>query len=724
MLSFLSKYIHQSWLVVFLCIGIILGIIIGLIFRINYFASPIWILIIIILLVVSYLRPKTVFLIIVLILGMVLAFFRISVELYGENYIKQFYGLNIEVAGTIDGDPETDENSTDFKIINLAFGPDRVASRGILYVSGFKNEKLARGDKVILSGKISEGFGIYTGYLYKPKIIKWERPEPGSLILKIRNWFAERVKKSLSENASLGLSYLMGMKSNLPDELSEGLRIVGLTHIVVASGAHLSILVEIARKIFGKISRFIGLLFSVLFILFFMSMVGWTPSILRAGVMATLTLASWYVGRKIAPWRIILTVIAFTLMLNPMFIINLGWLLSFASYAGIMILGPKLEKFFYGEKKPGFIASLIITTISATLMTLPITIYYYGQISLISVIANLLILPTLPYAMGLTFLTGVVAEIPGLEMIFSWCATKLLDFHILVVDFFGKMEQLLVKVSPYQPQVFFIYGLIIIPLFYVQKEQKMVKLREVRYKIRKFFKGENMSGHSKWATTKRQKAVVDAKRGALFTKIGNQIAIAARAGTDPAMNPSLAMVLEKARLANMPKANIERAIARVADKSAAALIEEVYEAYGPGGVGIVIEVATDNKNRTMPEVRHTLDKNGGRMADPGSVMFQFKRKGVIEISEKGEDALMVALEAGAGDATEEDDGIMIYTESSDLMKVRQALVDAGMSVTSAELQYVPTSYVSIEGDNSEKLEKLLLAIDDLDDVTNVYTNAE
>ena len=233
-----------------------------------------------------------------------------------------------------------------------------------------------------------------------------------------------------------------------------------------------------------------------------------------------------------------------------------------------------------------------------------------------------------------------------------------------------------------------------------------------------------MSGHSKWATTKRQKAVVDAKRGALFTKIGNQIAIAARSGTDPAMNPSLAMVLEKARHANMPKANIERAIARAADKSAANLIEEVYEAYGPGGVGIVIEVATDNKNRTMPAVRHTLDKSGGRMADPGSVMFQFNRKGVIVISEKGEEALMAALEAGAEDATEEDEGITIYTDSSDLMKVKTALDSAGLTVTSAELQYVPTSFVPIEGDNAEKLDKLLFAVDDLDDVVNVYTNAE
>lgn len=233
-----------------------------------------------------------------------------------------------------------------------------------------------------------------------------------------------------------------------------------------------------------------------------------------------------------------------------------------------------------------------------------------------------------------------------------------------------------------------------------------------------------MSGHSKWATTKRQKAVVDAKRGALFTKIGNQIAIAARSGTDPAMNPSLAMVLEKARHANMPKANIERAIARAADKSAAALIEEVYEAYGPGGVGIVIEVATDNKNRTMPEVRHTLDKSGGRMADPGSVMFQFTRKGVIEIAEKGEDAMMAALEAGAEDVVEEDEGSIIYTAASDLMKVRGELVDAGLTINSAELQYVPNNYVPVDGENAEKLEKLLGAIDDLDDVTNVYTNAE
>ena len=627
MLKELWSDLHQSYFVVFWCIGMICGVVLGLVFRINYFASVWWCVLAVSLMVFAFLKPKYVFIVTALLSGMIVAFFR--------------------VAG---------------KASTMGIGID---------------------DSVVM----------------------------------MRDFFAERIRMQIGEpEVSLGLSYLLGMKTGLPKSLSENLRTVGLTHIVVASGAHLSILVEVAKKIFGKISRRAGLVFSIVFIVFFMSMVGWTPSIMRAGVMTILSLIAWYVGRKIAPWRLILMVAAFTLVINPEYIINLAWLLSFASFGGIMILGPKMTKFFYGERKPGFVGETVMTTLAATLMTLPITLYYFGQVSLISVVANLLILPTLPYAMGLVFLAGVVSGVPGAEMVVSFCATKLLNFHIMVVEFFGSMPQFLIKISPYQPWAFLIYVPIVIGLLW----EKVVKFREVNNIFGVIF----MSGHSKWATTKRQKAVVDAKRGALFTKIGNQIAIAARAGTDPAMNPSLAMVLEKARLANMPKANIERAIARVADKSAAALIEEVYEAYGPGGVGIIIEVATDNKNRTMPEVRHTLDKSGGRMAEPGSVMFQFARKGVIEVSEKGDEVMMAALDAGAEDVVDEEEETVIYTVASDLMKVRQALMDAGLTITSAELQYVPTSYVPVEGENAEKLEKLLSAVDELDDVVNTYTNAE
>jgi len=234
-----------------------------------------------------------------------------------------------------------------------------------------------------------------------------------------------------------------------------------------------------------------------------------------------------------------------------------------------------------------------------------------------------------------------------------------------------------------------------------------------------------MAGHNKWSKIKRDKGVNDAKRGAVFTKIGNQIAIAARAGIDPTMNSSLAMAIEKAKQANMPTANIQRAIDRVADKNAAVLEEVTYEGMGPGGVGIIIETATDNKNRTFPDVRTALTKNGGRIADAGSVMFQFTRKGVIQVAEHSEDALLAVLEAGAEDATYDGDEMTVYTDQKDLAKVRTAIADAGLTVTSAELQYVPMNTIEIDDpEQAAKVLKVLDALDDLDDVTNVHTNAD
>ena len=461
-IKYLLTNIHQSYLVVALATGIIVGVILGLVLGINYFASPAWIGFVAGLFGLAYWKPNILFVVLLLVAGMVLAFFRVSGELFDAQYVRQFYGQVVVVSGVIDGDPETDEKDTKFKLRDLKFG-DAHEVTGSIYVTVAKNEDLARSDLISLEGKMLNGFGVYSGYLYRPSIKKWERPEPGDLVLKVRNWFAKETRTLIPQpEVDLGLSYLLGMKTGLPDDLEENLRVAGLEHIVVASGAHLSILVEVARRIFGKLSRFAGLVFSIIFVVFFMSMVGCTPSILRAGTMTILTLIAWYSGRKIAPWRMIMLVAAFTLMLDPMFVLNLGWLLSFASYGGIMILGPKLAKFFYGAKKPGLVSSMILVTISATLMTLPITLYYYGTISLISMIANLLILPTLPYAMGLVFLTGVFVWVPGIGTMIAWCATKMLDFHIMVVECFGGMEQFLVEIPKYQGWAFWFYIPIII----------------------------------------------------------------------------------------------------------------------------------------------------------------------------------------------------------------------------------------------------------------------
>ena len=234
-----------------------------------------------------------------------------------------------------------------------------------------------------------------------------------------------------------------------------------------------------------------------------------------------------------------------------------------------------------------------------------------------------------------------------------------------------------------------------------------------------------MSGHSKWSKIKRDKGANDAKRGAIFTKLGNQIAIAARGGVDPDLNSTLAMAIEKAKAANMPVSNIQRAIDRVADKNSADLQEITYEGYGPGGIGIIIETATDNRNRTLPEVKTALVKNGGSIADAGSVSFQFDRKGVIRVGASGEDALLTILDAGAEDAVEEDGEIIVYTELKDLAKVREGIKKEGLNVIEAELQYVPKNTVLIESDDiSAKLDRVMDALDDLDDVVNVHTNAE
>jgi YebC/PmpR family DNA-binding regulatory protein len=232
-----------------------------------------------------------------------------------------------------------------------------------------------------------------------------------------------------------------------------------------------------------------------------------------------------------------------------------------------------------------------------------------------------------------------------------------------------------------------------------------------------------MSGHSKWSTIKREKGAKDAARGAVFTKLGNAIAIAARAGTDPTTNFALRLAMDKAKAANMPTANIERAIQRVADKNAAQLQEALYEGYGPGGVAILVEVATDNINRTYPEVRAAFSKHGGNIAEKGSVAFQFDHKGMIRVKGKGDELLMQALEAGAEDVQEEGEESVIYTEPTALAKVRDGLREASVEILEAELTYVPNATVPVaDKETAGKILRLMDALEDIDEVQATHVN--
>ncbi|QIK66644.1 YebC/PmpR family DNA-binding transcriptional regulator [Nocardioides sp. HDW12B] len=243
-----------------------------------------------------------------------------------------------------------------------------------------------------------------------------------------------------------------------------------------------------------------------------------------------------------------------------------------------------------------------------------------------------------------------------------------------------------------------------------------------------------MSGHSKWATTKHKKAVIDARRGKMFAKLIKNIEVAARmGGGDISGNPTLYDAIQKAKKSSVPNDNIDRAVKRGsgAEAGGADYTTIMYEGYGPGGVAILIECLTDNKNRAAMEVRTAATRNGGSLADPGSVAYLFHRKGVVvlpkhqegrEVSE--DDVLEATLDAGAEDVNDLGDSFEVLSEATDLVAVRTALQEAGLDYDSAEAQFVPSMEVTVDAEGAGKVMRLVEALEDLDDVQNVFANVD
>lgn len=232
-----------------------------------------------------------------------------------------------------------------------------------------------------------------------------------------------------------------------------------------------------------------------------------------------------------------------------------------------------------------------------------------------------------------------------------------------------------------------------------------------------------MSGHSKWAKIKRDKASNDAKRGAIFTKLGNQIAVAARQGLDPNTNSALSMAIETAKSFNMPQSTIDRAIKRIEDKSALALEEILYEGYAPGGVAVLVECTTDNRKRTYPEVRSTFSKGGGNIGETGSVTFNFKRCGAIVTTSLDDEKLFQALETGVEDTIDHQDGLIsLITSPTNLHQVLGKLKALDLKIEHAGLTYIAKNTMEVDDRTLKKVHKLVEALDDLNDTINVYTN--
>jgi len=241
-----------------------------------------------------------------------------------------------------------------------------------------------------------------------------------------------------------------------------------------------------------------------------------------------------------------------------------------------------------------------------------------------------------------------------------------------------------------------------------------------------------VSGHSKWANIKHKKGIADARRGALFTKLGREIIVAARqGGGEPANNFRLKIAVEKARAANMPNDNIQRAIQKGVGGGEGANYEELrYEGYGPGGVAVMVNVLTDNRNRTAGEMRHLFSKNGGNLGETGCVGWMFKEKGQLtvpraETKQSEDDLMLLVLDAGAEDLESDEDNYLVYTAPEDLERVRQALLDQSIPVVEAAVNLIPENTVEVaDAEQARKIVRLLDALEDHDDVQGVYSNFE
>lgn len=305
--------------------------------------------------------------------------------------------------------------------------------------------------------------------------------ETSSIFPELRESFKNEIlENSSSENAGLGIGYLVGDKDEIPDGVEKKMKLVGLSHIIVVSGTHLSIIILATRKIFGKVSRFSALYFSLALLFIYIGLIGLSPSLFRASVVAVLGLFAWFFGREMKPERTILLTLLICLLINPYLLSSLGFQLSILAYSGIVILYPTIKKYFYGNRKPNFISNTILASISASITCFPLQLYYFGSFNFLSILANLLILPTIPFSMAMSFFTGLfgLINLDFIAKIFGVVSDFILNYHVFIINFLAEHDEFLIEVSKKNLVFLLFYLILVISVFLIYKNQK--KKRKLR----------------------------------------------------------------------------------------------------------------------------------------------------------------------------------------------------------------------------------------------------
>jgi competence protein ComEC len=470
----LTARLHVSWLIAVVSVGLFLGVVLAGNIATDL-SSIAWLLTGTMLACIACTKQRRYMIIVALLGGGLIGAWRGSFERIQLDLYDSLIGKAVQVEGVMVDDLDINkQGDTVLRLANIRIYEH--ALPGALWVTTDGKVPAQRSDRLVIEGRLTTGFGTFPAAIYQAEVQKIVRPKPGDIALEVRNWFAGLIRQAIPDpEAALGVGYLVGQRRNLPEMLTAALQTTGLTHIVVASGYNLTILVRFARRFFMRISKYTATIASGGLILSFIAMTGISPSMSRAGLIAGLSLLAWYYGRKFQPLVLLPLAIAITVLIKPSYAWgDVGWQLSFAAFAGVMILAPLLQSYYFGPKKPGMVRQILGETVAATICTLPIILLYFGQMSNIALLANLLVLPLVPLAMLLTFIAGLGALfVPSAASVIGAPAYGLLQYMTATVDTLAAIPWAMSEISISGWQAIGMYAFIATACFYMWRQTKL-----------------------------------------------------------------------------------------------------------------------------------------------------------------------------------------------------------------------------------------------------------
>jgi competence protein ComEC len=429
------RRVHVSWHIAWLSGGVLGGAAIAPYISHSLFAGLQWLILACALFLLTVLHRGVALIVVSVTAGLLLGAWRGTIEQRALATYRPYYKQQVTLRGKVSEDTVMGQDGNQrIRLKNVRLEQQNVP--GEVWISTPAKAAIKRGDIVTFEGTLNDGFGNLPAAMSRARLVSAERPQPGDVARRIRDWFAKGVRQGIPEpEASLGVGYLVGQRSTLPEQLDDNLRILGLTHVVVASGYNLTILVRFARRALAGISKYLATLSASAMIASFVLVTGFSPSMSRAALVTGLSLAAWYYGRKIQPMVLLPFAAAITVLINPAYVWgDIGWYLSFASFAGVIIVAPLLH-FYFSKKKQGAIRQVLVETTSAQILTMPIIAYTFAQYAPLALPANLLILPLIPLTMTLTFIVGIAGVIvPAVAVLFGLPASTILHYMTSVTN--------------------------------------------------------------------------------------------------------------------------------------------------------------------------------------------------------------------------------------------------------------------------------------------------